>query len=215
MRYNAVVVGLGTGGYPAAVYLASRGLKVAVVEEHLIGGECTNYGCVPSKAFYNIAEAIRSLEKIDGEASVKWESLVEWARGVVKESREGIKGLFESHNVELIEGKAVLKSPREVLVENAGGRKLLEAERILLALGTNPSMLPGVEFDGRGILSNRDVFYLDEKPESMLIIGGGVVGVEIANAFSALKVNVVLVTRRQILSDLDRDVAQALKLHLT
>ncbi|MEL9909321.1 MAG: dihydrolipoyl dehydrogenase [Desulfurococcus sp.] len=216
MRYDAVVVGSGTGGYPGAIYLAQKGLKIAVVEEHLIGGECTNYGCVPSKAFYQVAEAIRSIEKTGGEASVKWESLVEWVSQVVRESREGIKGLFESHGIDVIEGRAILKTQREIVISAGEEKKLIEAGKILLALGTDPSPIPGVSFDGEGIISNREALYMREKPSEVLIIGGGVIGVELANIFSSFKVGVTVVELMDhILPTMDRDVAQALKTHLS
>ncbi|ADV64984.1 dihydrolipoyl dehydrogenase [Desulfurococcus mucosus] len=216
VRYDVVVVGSGTGGYPAAVYLAGKGLKVAVVEEHLIGGECTNYGCVPSKAFYQIAEAIRSIGKVGGEASVKWGSLVDWVKSMVKESREGIQGLFESHGVNVLNGKAVLKTPHEIVVEEGSGKAVIEAGKVLLAPGSNPSTVPGVVFDGIGVLSNREALYMQEKPESMLIIGGGVIGVELANAFSSLGISITLVELMDhILPSMDRDIAQALKTHLS
>jgi len=215
VKYDAVVVGSGSGGYPAAVYLAGKGLRVAVVEEHLVGGECTNYGCVPSKAFYNIAEAIRSIEKIGGEASIKWGDLVDWVSQVVRESREGINALFEANNVGLVDGRAVLKTPREVIVESSEGKRVLEADRILLAPGTNPSPIPGVGFDGEGIISNREALYLREKPNRILIVGSGVIGVELSNIFSSLGIDVTVVELLDhILPAMDRDIAQALRTHL-
>ncbi len=215
MRYDAIVVGSGTGGYPAAMYLADKGLKVAVVEQHLVGGECTNYGCIPSKALYNIAEGLRLLEKVGASASYSWGSVIEWVKGVVKESREGIEHLFESRGISLYRGRGLLKGAKRLVVELPGGFQELEAERVLLALGTDPADIPPARFDGFGIVSNREALYFEEKPESLLIIGGGVVGVELANAFSAFKIQVTVVEiMEHILPFTDRDVALAVKTHL-
>jgi dihydrolipoamide dehydrogenase len=215
VKYDVVIIGSGVGGYPAASYLAGRGLKVAVVEKHLVGGECTNYGCVPSKAIYHFAEALKTIEKVGGEASYKWSDLIEWVKSVVKESREGIAHLLESKGAELHLGEAVVKQGRRVLVKSAEGAKELEAEKIVVATGTDPADIPVARFDGAGIISNREALYLEEKPERVLIIGGGVIGVELANALSALKVEVYVVELLEhILPFLDRDVALAAKTHL-
>jgi dihydrolipoamide dehydrogenase len=215
VKYDVVIIGSGVGGYPAASYLAGRGLKVAVVERHLVGGECTNYGCVPSKAIYHFAEALKTIEKVGGEASYKWSGLIEWVKSVVKESREGIAHLLESKGAELHLGEAVVKQGRRVLVKSAEGAKELEAEKIVVATGTDPADIPVARFDGAGVISNREALYLEEKPERVLIIGGGVIGVELANALSALKVEVYVVELLEhILPFLDRDVALAVKTHL-
>jgi dihydrolipoamide dehydrogenase len=215
MKYDVVIIGSGTGGYPGAVYLAQRGFKVAVVEEKLIGGECTNWGCVPSKALYQVAEAVRIVEKVKGQASYKWEDVVDWAKSIVEETREGIKYLLEASGVEVLSGKGVLKNPHQVTVSEDGSKREVEADKIILALGTDPSQLPHVKFDGEGILSNREALFMREKPSSILIVGGGVIGVEMANVFSKNGVEVTIVEiMDHILPFTDKDVAQALKAYL-
>ncbi len=215
MKFDVVVIGSGVAGYPAAIYLADKGLKVAVVEEHLIGGECTNYGCVPTKALYHFAESVRFIEKIGGEVAYKWSDLIEWIKGIVKESREGIEYLLQSRDVAVINGRGVLASPHRVVVESGEGRSDLECEKVLLALGTDPLDLPIARFDGQGIISNREALYLKEKPRRVLIIGGGVVGVELANIYSSLGIEVTLVEiMEHILPFTDRDIALALRAHL-
>jgi dihydrolipoamide dehydrogenase len=216
VKFDVAVIGSGIGGYPAAVYLADRGLRVAVVEEHLVGGECTNYGCVPTKALYHFAESAKFVEKVGGEVAYRWSSLVEWIRSVVRESRAGIEYLLESRGVVLIRGRGVLAGPRRVLVESSGERSEIECDKVILALGTDPADLPAARFDGHGIVSNREALYFEEKPSRVLIIGGGVVGVELANAYSSLGVEVTLVeVMEHILPFTDRDIALALRAHLS
>lgn len=211
-----IIVGSGVGGYPAAIYLARKGLRVAVVEKHLVGGECTNYGCVPSKALYHFAESVKTIDRLGGRANYSWESIVEWIGEVVKSTREGLQGLLEEAGVDIIRGKAALKSPREVFVRDGDTEMLVETEKILLAPGTDPATIRGLEFDGHTILSNRDLFSIREKPERVLIVGGGVIGVEVANALASLKTDVTLVEiMDHILPFTDRDVALAVKSYLT
>ncbi|WP_052833673.1 FAD-dependent oxidoreductase [Staphylothermus hellenicus] len=159
--YDVAVVGAGVGGYPAAIYLARHGLKVAVIEEHLLGGECTNYGCVPSKALYNVAEAFRTIEKIGGNANIDWSSLSKWVSSVVSKTRNGIEYLLESYGVDIINSKAILKTNAEIKI----GNNTVSSKNTILALGTDPMPLPIMNFDGKHVLSNREIFYMDEKPE--------------------------------------------------
>jgi dihydrolipoamide dehydrogenase len=206
--HDVIIIGSGVGGYPAAIYLARKGLRVGVVEEHLVGGECTNYGCVPSKAFYQVAEALRTIKKIGSSPSIDWDKLVKWANSIVEESRRGIEYLFESYDVELITSRAVLRSDNRVVV----GREVLEAKNIVLALGTDPKPLPNMGFDGEYIISNREVFTLEEKPERLLVVGGGVVGVELSYVMANLGVEVYLVeAMNRILPFLDRDIGLVIK----
>ncbi|MEM3926582.1 MAG: dihydrolipoyl dehydrogenase [Desulfurococcaceae archaeon] len=213
VKYDVVVIGSGIGGYPAAIYLANKGFKTAIVEEHMIGGECTNYGCVPTKALYHIAEAMRAVSKVNGKIEYDWANLATWVKNIVTASREGIQYLLEKNNVEIYMGKALLKTRRTLKISEEG--REIEADKLILALGTDPVDLPNVRFDGKGVLSNREVVYLDEKPGSMLIIGGGVVGVEMANVFSSLGVDITVVEiSDHILPFADKDVATALRSYL-
>jgi len=216
VKYDAVVIGSGIGGYPAALYLADKGLQVAVIEEHLVGGECTNYGCVPSKALYQFAESLKSIEKVGGTTSYKWYNLVEWVKGIVKDAREGLEYLLESREIALYRGRGRLLSTHKIEVITEERHFELETGKILLALGTDPADIPVARFDGKGIISNREALFLEEKPSKILIVGGGVIGVELANAYSALGIEVVLVELLDhILPFTDKDIALALKAHLT
>ncbi|MEM4487245.1 MAG: dihydrolipoyl dehydrogenase [Desulfurococcaceae archaeon] len=215
MIYDVAIVGSGIGGYPAALYLADKGLRVAIVEKHLVGGECTNYGCVPSKALYDFAESLKNVEKLGSRVDYDWQDLMEWIKNTVQETRGGLETLLESRDVTLVRGQAFLKGPGRLLVSNINKSEELEADKLILALGTDPAEIPSARFDGKGIVSNREAFYLLEKPEKVLIIGGGIIGVELANMYSALGVEVTIVELLEhILPFTDRDIAVALRTYL-
>jgi len=211
MKYDVAVIGGGVAGYPAAIYLSMKGFKVVLFEERLIGGECTNYGCVPSKAWYYVSEAVKTLKKIGGEARIDWASTLSWVRDVVDNTRSSLEELLYKYGVEVVKGKARVKDREHLYVDGI----VFEYGNLLLSLGTDPKPLGNIVFDHDKVLSNREVLYLDDKPESLLIIGGGVIGVEIANMFANLGVNVVIVEALDhILPFTDTDVALSIKKYL-
>lgn len=211
MKYDAVVIGSGVGGYSTAISLSNKDRSVAVIEEHLIGGECVNYGCVPTKAFYHFSEALRTLRKINCEAYWNWRELVNWINELVEDTRSSLTHLLEKKGVEIIRGRAVLKDRRSVRI---GGLEV-SSNAVVIATGTDPKGLKNVVFDGKTIVSNRDLLNLEEKPSSVVIIGGGVIGVELGNFLANLGVDVKIVEALDhILPFLDQDVALSIKRYL-
>ncbi|WP_440059257.1 dihydrolipoyl dehydrogenase family protein [Thermogladius sp. 4427co] len=218
MKYDVVVIGSGVGGYPAAILLASRGFRVAVVEEHLIGGECTNYGCVPSKTWYSIAEALRTLRKVGALVDLDWKEVTRYVEKMVENARSGVEYLLQSYGVDVYRGRGVLKDRDKIAVVQSNGERkqdVIEASRVILALGTDPKPLPNIGFDGRKIVSNREIFTLENQPEDIAIVGGGVIGVEIANIFSNIGVKTVLIEKdNHILPFLDPDASSTIESYL-
>jgi len=217
--YDAIVIGGGPAGYVTAVRLTSYGLKVALIERKYLGGECTNWGCIPSKALIEVAHglnAARHLKRvgIDVEVSkVDRSRVLEWVRRVVLRSREGIKYLV--NEVDLYEGEASLKGRNEVVIKRKGGKEVIKGKNIVIATGTEPSTIPGVKFDGEYILSNRDFFELREIPSSILIVGGGVIGVELGSALARLNTEVYIVEiLDRIISMYDPDVSSTIMKYL-
>ena len=210
-NYDVIVVGGGVGGYPAAIKLIQHGYKVALIEEHLLGGECTNYGCIPSKALYRIAHSLDSLTSIIGRSiGVGWNVLREWVESIVSGTRDGIAYLLEKYGVDVINDRAKLSSA-EGIIKLSNGEEL-KAKNIVLALGTNPKPLPNVGFDGSNIVSNREIFYLDEMPSSIAIIGGGAIGVELAYILSSIGIDVYLVEAlKRLLPMMDSDVGRVIE----
>lgn len=211
MRFDTVVIGSGVGGYSAAVSLSHRERSVAIVEEHLIGGECVNYGCVPTKAFYHFSEALKTIKKINGEAYWSWRELIGWASRIVDDTRSGLEHLLEKNGIEVIRGRAVLRDRSSLKI---GGSEV-SFNNLVIASGTDPKSLKNTGFDGKLVVNNRDLLKIDEKPRSLLIIGGGIIGVETANLFANLGVEVKIVEALDhILPSLDQDVALTIKRYL-
>ena len=217
--YDAIVIGGGPAGYVAAVRLASYGFKVALVERRYLGGECTNWGCIPSKALIEIAHGLsiaKQLRRVGiniGISEVNRSKILEWIKRVVLRSREGIKYLVS--DVDLYEGEASLKRRNEVIVRRREGREVIEGKNIIIATGTEPSEIPGVRFDGEYVLSNRNFFELKEIPSSILIVGGGIIGVELGSALARLSTEVYIVEiLDRIISIYDPDVSSIIMKYL-
>lgn len=193
-----MVIGAGPGGYLCALELAREGKDVAVVEKDKVGGVCTNYGCIPTKALLETANLLLSIQdssrlgvQINGE--VNFEGVKRHVQLAVRKSRLGIEQLLKKAGVEVIRGRASILSPNEVLVESEKSRKEIECRNIVIATGSRPRSLPGVEIDNKIILDSQSALFLGQIPSSLLIIGGGAIGLEIATAYGALGSEVTIV----------------------
>ncbi len=220
MRYDAVVIGGGPGGYLTAVRLANHGLKVALVEKKFLGGECTNWGCIPSKALLEISHAA-SLAKSVKRAGLALEAkevngrrIMSWVRRVTLRSREGVRFLLS--DVSVIEGEAKLKDVGRVVVRGKDGSLTeLEAKNIVIATGTDPSPVPTFEFDGEHVINNRHFFEMNEIPSSIAIIGAGAIGTELASALAHLGSEVHLIEiMDRILPGVDKDLSDVVYKYL-
>lgn len=209
-KYDLVVVGGGPGGYPAAIRASQLGMKVALIEMNRLGGECTNYGCIPTKALIkpaNILWAVKKMGFIKGSIELSFEEYMEWVNTVVKKISGGIEMLLKSYGVDLYRGVASIRNGETIYVENIGE---LKAKKILLATGTDPADLPGIKVDGEAIHNNRTIIGLKRKPSSILIIGGGYIGVEFASIFAKIGVEVTVIEVMQnLLPGMDPDISRA------
>lgn len=209
--YDAVVIGAGPGGYVAAVKLAQHGKRVAVVEKSFVGGTCTNWGCIPTKALLTSAHLLRNIIEKGAELGVLAENvsfdfskMKNHMNKVVMASRKGIEYLFKKNKIELINGEAIVESPNSVKVQD----RKIEAKHLVIATGSVPTLFPPFN-DIVGIWTSDDVFRMERLPESVLIVGGGVIGVELATFFSSLNVKVIIVELLDhILPNEDADAAQ-------
>jgi dihydrolipoamide dehydrogenase len=218
-EYQLVVIGGGPAGYVAAIRAAQLGKRVLCVEKERAGGTCLNWGCIPSKALLSSAHLFWEIRRardfglhVEG-AEADLVAIVERSRQASDRMAKGIESLFRSKGVEYQKGTARVVGPGKVEVEllEEGGstprQRSVRAEHILLATGCRARALPGIPVDGRRILTSREILVLKEKPETLVIVGGGPIGVEFADFFACLGVEVTLVeVQAQILPKEDEEL---------
>ncbi|MFL5778418.1 MAG: dihydrolipoyl dehydrogenase [Chloroflexota bacterium] len=203
--FDLVVLGAGTGGYTAAFRAAQLGLKVALVDEDKIGGTCLHRGCIPTKALLESAaftDRVRHAGdlglKLPGEPEIDFRAMASRRDQAVKRLWTGLKSLTTKNKVTWIEGHGRLDGPQKVRVKQAGedgkpsGERVLQATDVILATGSRVKSLPGLEPDGKRIVTSDDVLRMATLPKDIVIVGAGAVGVEFASMFSDLGVTVSL-----------------------
>jgi len=201
MSLKLTIIGAGPGGYVAAIRAAQRGARVTVVEDAEVGGTCLNRGCIPTKTLIASAEALvharRAAEfglEITGAVSYNLSRIRERKDKVVSTQVKGIKGLFKSWGISLIEGRGSLLSPDTVrVVQKDGTTTDFKSDRIIIATGSRPSKIPGILFDGENVISSDDAVQLKNVPKSLLIIGAGVIGSEFAFIYRTFGAEVTMV----------------------
>ena len=212
--YDAIVIGAGPGGYVCAIKSAQLGLKVAVVEKEHAGGTCTNKGCIPTKALLSVSHLFHELKTKAKKFGINVEN-VSYDFSMIKKhmersvmtSRKGVEYLLKKNKVDYIKGEAIVVSPNKVKV----GDTLLEARNIVIATGSVPTVFHPFD-DIPGIWTSDDFFKMEKLPESILIVGGGVVGVELATFLSIMGTDVHIVEiMDHILPAEDPDVAEVVR----
>ena len=197
-RFDAVVVGAGVGGYVAAIRLAQLGKKTALVEKESLGGVCLNWGCIPSKALIaaaNLVEDLRGAAErgIAAEPKVDIDKLRAFKDEVVKKMVGGIKLLEKGNGVEVIKGTARFVAPNAVEVDGADGKTRVEAPAFIVATGARPVQIPGFEFDGKDVWSAKEAVDLPEIPKRLVIVGGGIIGMELGTVYAKMGSKVTFV----------------------
>lgn len=214
-NYDVIFIGAGPGGYIGAIRAAQRGASVAVVERERVGGVCLNWGCIPTKSIIASVHALRVAReaesmglKIDGAISADPAAVWKRKDKIVETLTRGIASLLKSNGVKLIEGAAKFISANEIEVSGANAATQLNAKKIVIATGSRPAALPGIEPDGKLILTSTDVLANPQVPANLLIVGAGAIGMEFAGIFSALgsKVTVIEMMPRPLPME-DEDVS--------
>ena len=195
-KYDIAIVGAGPGGYVAAIRAAQLGKKVAIIEKERVGGLCLNWGCIPSKALLWNAEVVHLVRDAAtygiafDNVTIDMAKAIDRSRQVVDQMVKGVEFLLAKNRVTTISGEASFVSPHELRVSPAG--ESVEADNVIIATGSRPRALPGLATDGEVILNSRDALALREQPESVVIVGGGPIGVEMAQFWRAYGVEITI-----------------------
>lgn len=196
---QVLVVGAGPGGYVAAIKLGQLGKKVLLVDRDKLGGECLNYGCIPSKALIHAAGLPNKLKKLPtdtAKVTPDWSKVQTWKNQLIGGFQRGIAGLTKGNGVTVMTGEVKFTSATEAEIKTAEGAETVTFEQALITTGTRPIEIPEFKFDGTDCISSKEALDLQTPPKELVIIGGGVIGLEIGTFFAKLgsKVKVVEMT---------------------
>ncbi len=222
MTTKITIIGAGPGGYVAAVRSAQLGAEVTVIEEDNVGGTCLNWGCIPSKIMITTAELLEKIKSaesygisVEGTVRPNMELLMARKSKVIQDQSKGILDLLKHHKIRFLKGTGRIKGKGTAAVRLPGGEEQsVPWDKLILATGTKPYDLPGLSFDGERVLSSNHALSLKKVPESILIVGGGVIGCEFAFLLSALgsKVTIVEALSRMLpLPSVDEDCSKVLQ----
>ncbi|HVN69395.1 MAG TPA: dihydrolipoyl dehydrogenase [Candidatus Binatia bacterium] len=216
-RVDVAVIGAGPGGYHAAIRLAQLGKRVICIDRDEVGGVCLNWGCIPTKALLHVGEVIRHIERADAiglrvpKAEVDREAVAKFKNDVVTANVGGVKTLFKANGVEFIRGEASFKSPTELEVKREGGTDTIVANEIVIATGSAPVDVKAWPRDGHAIVNSDDAVRLARIPKRLLVIGGGVIGLEFATVYGRMGAEVLVVEMMpQILTGTDLEIGKTL-----
>jgi dihydrolipoamide dehydrogenase len=200
MKSRITILGAGPGGYVAALEAARLGAEVTVIEKEGVGGTCLNHGCIPSKVLKNTADLLERFHQAEEFGltgavvpQVDMARLMARKEAVIADQAGGIEKLLQTRKVRYIRGTGRITGPGQAEAQTADGLVTVDWDRLIIATGSRPMDLPGLAVDGRYILSSNEALALRRLPESMLVVGAGVIGCEFAFIFSAMGVKVSLV----------------------
>ena len=197
--YDVAIIGSGPGGYIAGIKAGQLGLKTAVIEADEIGGTCLNWGCIATKSLLASGDVLRQVKsaasfgiKVEG-VSYDFPFVFARSRKIIAKMRMGIRYLFKKNNIDYIEARALIKDNNTIrLTDKEGGTFTLKTNNIIIATGSAPAEIKGMETDGELIMNSRHALLSDTLPSSVLIIGGGAVGLEFADFYNAFGTSVTL-----------------------
>ncbi len=198
-KYDLVIIGSGPGGYVAAIRAGQYGLKTAVIEkDSYVGGTCLHIGCIPTKVLLHHAEIYDTFQHASEfgfevkDVKVNWPAILARKEKIVTKHTTGIEFLFRKSKVETITGWGRIAGPGRVSVEKDGKKTEIETTYTMLATGSDARTLPGVEIDGKTILTNKEILELPAIPKSLVVVGAGAVGVEFASIFRTFGTEVTI-----------------------
>ena len=202
-KYDVAVIGSGPGGYVAAIRCAQLGMKTAIIEKYsTLGGTCLNVGCIPSKALldssHHYDDAVRHFEEhgieIPGDVKINLEKMMERKSAVVSQTIDGIKFLMNKNKIDVFEGVGSFKDATHITIDKTeGDSETIEAKNTIIATGSKPASLPFINIDKERIITSTEALKLKEIPKHMIVIGGGVIGLELGQVYKRLGAEVSVV----------------------
>lgn len=220
-RFDVIVIGAGPGGYVAAIKCAKAGLRTAIVENRRVGGTCLNRGCIPAKAMIHASSLYREMQEAEKfgvsaeRITFDYEKIVSYKEETTEKLCRGIEQLLKGNGVTILCGKGRLEQNKIVRVIGEESEECYEADHIILAAGSKPLVLPIPGLELPGVLTSDELFRLKEMPESLVIIGGGVISVEFASVYANLGCKVTIVEAMpRLIPNMDKEISQNLKMIL-
>lgn len=201
--YDVAIIGSGPGGYVAAIRCAQLGMKTAIIEKYpSLGGTCLNVGCIPSKALldssHHYEEAVSHFEEhgieIPGEVKVNLKKMIDRKQSVVDQTTKGIQFLMDKNKIDVYEGVGRFRDATHIDIEGKDAKKeTIEAKNIIIATGSKPSTLPFIKLDKERVITSTEALKLQEIPKHMIIIGGGVIGLELGQVYKRLGAEITVI----------------------
>ena len=219
LKYTAVVVGAGPGGYPCAIRLGQLGVKTLCIEKEYYGGVCLNVGCVPSKALITASKTFASAKKDYGTMGVNFDNVSfdmgqaqTWKQSVVERMTGGVKTLLKANNVDTLFGTATAIDAHTLEVETADGKVRVECEHMVIATGSRPIQIPGFSYADDRVMDSTKALALDVIPDDLVVIGGGYIGLELGIMMAKVGANVTVVEMQdEVLPGFDKEVIKLLR----
>jgi dihydrolipoamide dehydrogenase len=193
--YDVAIIGSGPGGYVAAIRCAQLGMKTAIIEKYsTMGGTCLNVGCIPSKALldssHHYEDAIKHFEEhgieIPGEVKINFKKMIGRKQGVVDMTTKGIEFLMTKNKIDVFTGTGSFKDATHIVISSEKGEETIEAKNTIIATGSKPSTLPFIKLDKERVITSTEALSLSEIPKHLVVIGGGVIGLELGQVYRRL-----------------------------
>ncbi len=219
---DIIVIGSGPGGYAAAFYLADHGKDVLLIEKEDTGGVCLNRGCIPSKALLNIAATIdKSKKSLDKglhfqSPDIDLDTMRSWKNSVVSKLRQGIESLSKARKVEIIKGRAVFDDSSTLRIETDQGQNFYSFKQCIIATGSRPFIPPSMDLGNPRIMTSTEALNLDDIPKTLLVVGGGYIGMELGSVYASLGSDVSVVEALpELLAGADSDLVRVFQKHVS
>ena len=198
-KFDVAVIGSGPGGFRAATKCTQKNASVAIIEKESIGGVCLNWGCIPSKTLLASAHILLTAKNasdmgIDiGSATADWTKIQTRKDNVIVTLRKGMAASMKAAEAKMIQGSAIAVSPGKIKIQSNGTTTEIRTDRIIIATGSKPIEIPNIPFDRKTVISSKEALNLPRIPKSMVIVGGGVIGCEMACVYTVVGTKVTIV----------------------